>query len=473
MKAPQTLLGARELSSPVAWRRGQPISAATLLADAQALAQRLPANGQAINLCQDRYRFSVGLLAALQRGQQSLLPPDALPTTLALLAPADGASYFLFDDPALDLTAHRSIEVLCADPEAEVDDMTAAPTASALRLIAAPPGDSVCLLTSGSTGQPQAQRKQWTQLQMNIAAQAQRLAALLAWPSVAGLNLVATVPPQHSYGFESSVLLALFGGAAFDVSRPFYPADIADTLARMPHPRGLVTTPFHLKTLLLSGVALPQVDLIMSATAPLSPQLAARAEAVLGGRLIEIYGCTEAGQVATRRTTAGEVWQTLGDLRITAQFGAELDVHPSDQSNGFSVLGGHVLTPTPLADVLELIDAQHFRLLGRASDIVHVAGKRSSLAHLDFHLNRIEGVVDGAFWLPDDVTEGVVRTVAFVVAPGLSPHHIISALRGQLEGAFVPRRVVFVDALPRAATGKLLADTWRAFVVQRLAARRP
>ena len=112
------------------------------------------------------------------------------------------------------------------------------------------------------------------------------------------------------------MLLALLGGASFDAGRPFYPADIADALARVPAPRALVTTPFHLKTLLLAGVALPPVDLALSATAPLSPQLAAQAEAAFGGRLVEIYGCTEAGQVAARRTTAGETWQTLGALRI-------------------------------------------------------------------------------------------------------------------------------------------------------------
>ncbi len=104
-----------------------------------------------------------------------------------------------------------------------------------------------------------------------------------------------------------------------------------------------------------------------------------------------------------------------------------------------------MVEPTALADVLELIDAQRFRLLGRANDIIHVAGKRSSLAHLNFHLNRIDGVDDGAFWLPDDVAEGVVRPVAFVVAPTLTARQIIDALRRELEGAFVPRRVVHVD----------------------------
>jgi acyl-coenzyme A synthetase/AMP-(fatty) acid ligase len=81
------------------------------------------------------------------------------------------------------------------------------------------------------------------------------------------------------YGFESTVLIALLGGAAFETERPFYPADIAAALGRIPRPRLLVTTPFHLKTLLDAAVELPALDLCLCATAPLSPQLAARAEA--------------------------------------------------------------------------------------------------------------------------------------------------------------------------------------------------
>src|SRR5690606_26720002 len=155
---------------------------------------------------------------------------------------------------------------------------------------------------------------------------------------IAGLNIVATVPPQHSYGFESSVLLALLCGAAFDAGRPFYPADIADALARLPPPRALVTTPVHLKTLLAAGVELPPTDLVLSATAPLSPQLAQPAEAGLGGRTLEIYGCTEAGQVASRRTTAGEVWTTNGALRLHRE--------ATPDGERFVVQGGHVLEPT-------------------------------------------------------------------------------------------------------------------------------
>ncbi len=125
-----------------------------------------------------------------------------------------------------------------------------------------------------------------------------------------------------------------------------------------------------------------------------------------------------------------------------------------------------MLEPTALSDILQLDDASHFRLLGRANDLVHVAGKRSSLGHLNHQLNSIPGVEDGAFWLPDDIADGIVRPVAFVVAPTLSADAVRAALRERLEAIFVPRRVVQVEALPREATGKLTVAALRQFALR-------
>ncbi len=470
------LLGTRDLADTLAWRGGLPISGAQFVAEAQALAERLPARGRPVNLCQDRYLFALGFAAALLRGQTSLMPPNALPATLRQLphADADAAEaappYALLDDARTDVAGL---------PVLPVQRPAGLPPARDNPLI--PAGlDAVCLLTSGSTGAPQPHGKRWGALVANIGAEAERLAELLGRPSLHGLALAATVPAQHSYGFESSVLLALLGGASFDAGRPFYPADIAAALQALPQPRALVTTPFHLKTLLRAGIALPPVELVLSATAPLSPQLAAEAESTLGCKLVEIYGCTEAGQVAARRSTQGDTWTALRGLRLWREPAAgtasadgaasAASAASADQPERFFVADGHVGEPTPLADVLELHDAQRFRLLGRANDLIHVAGKRSSLAHLNFHLNRIDGVEDGAFWMPDDVAEGVVRPVAIVVAPRLTAAEIVHALRAQLEAAFVPRRVLHVDALPREATGKLTAQALQTLARDALAA---
>ncbi len=450
------LLADRDPDAPLAWRAGVPVSTRQFLVDVARFAPVLPAEGQAVNLCVDRYAFAVSLGAALVRGQASLLPPDARPDTLARLLESGGTSLVaLTDDPKLQTPGMQRVLI---ENRSDLEDGVSATVPAFDGAMHA-----ASLLTSGSTGVPQPHAKTWRTLVGDVAVAVERLCRVLERPSLEGLTLVATVPVQHSYGLESSVLLAMLGGAAFESGRPFFPADVAQTLASVPRPRALVTTPFHLKTLLLSGIALPPVDLILSATAPLSPQLAAQAEQAMGGVLLEIYGSTESGQVATRRTTESEIWETFGQIRVHAEPGE------GDGPERFIFDGDFLPEPTPMADVLELLDDRRFRLFGRANDLIHVAGRRSSLAHLNYHLNSIAGVEDGAFWLPDEVADGVVRPVACVVAPTLKAADIIAALRQRLESVFVPRRVVQVKAFPREGTGKLTVRALREFALAQLA----
>jgi acyl-coenzyme A synthetase/AMP-(fatty) acid ligase len=429
---------AGDLGAAFALSAGAAISRRQLLADAGALAERLPATGAMLNLSSDRYRFAVGFAAALLRGHASLLPPNHVPDTVARLRVRFAGVYALVEDGA---DGHGLPAVEHARHGAESAGIHDVPKVD-------PGFVAAYVLTSGSTGDPVPHAKPWKLLIRNARAEATRLAAALARPDLAGVSLVATVPAQHMYGFESSVLLALHGGAVLDAGRPFFPADVAAALARVPAPRVLVTTPFHLKTVLDAEVAMPPLALVLCATAPLSPQLAARAEERLHAPLVEIYGCTEAGQVAMRRTTAGAEWRTFDGLRLAGD------------GDAVTVSGGHVPQPTVLADVLEITGAETFRLLGRSNDLINVAGKRSSLSHLDFQLNSIDGVVDAAFWMPPESHAdalGIVRLVAFVVAPGLAREQIIAGLRGRVDAAFLPRRIVHVEALPREATGKLTA----------------
>ena len=211
----------------------------------------------------------------------------------------------------------------------------------------------------------------------------------------------------------------------------------------LPRPRCLVTTPVHLRALLAEPDELPQSDLVLCATAPLSPQLAALAEASFAAPLFEIYGCTEAGQVATRRTVETGEWRLLPGLALRAD------------SKGTWVKGGHVETEVLLADVIELRGRARFLLHGRTADLVNIAGKRTSLAHLNYHLNSIKGVLDGAFVAPEDEGGAVARLMAFAVAPGHSSETLMNELRQRIDAAFLPRPLCLVDALPRNATGKL------------------
>ncbi|MGY0193442.1 AMP-binding protein [Leptothrix sp. BB-4] len=445
----RSLLAGDTLDAPLAWRAGRPITRGQYLADVAALAARWQPRGPVLALTGDRYRFALTLGASLAHGQPGLLPPNHTPDMLARLTRLFPGASALADAPALD---EARIGGMPAQDYAEVlDAAKPEPDHAEPPSIDLPPDAVIAqVLTSGSTGAPMPHPKVWDRLVLNIDAEARRVAEHLGRPDLRGVVLVGTVPPHHMYGFESTVLLALRGGASFAAERPFFPAEIAEVLAALPRPRVLVTTPFHLKNLLDAGIDLPPVDLVISATAPLSPQMAARAEAALQGPLMEIYGCTEAGQVATRRSTAGPEWTAFDGLSLTGD-GAESVVQ-----------GGHVQQPTPLADVLEVIDARRFRLLGRSNDLINIAGKRSSLSHLNFHLNSIDGVRDGAVWLPPgdaaDGVEAVVRLTAFVVPePGLTRVTLLARLRERVDAAFLPRPIVFVDSLPRDPTGKLPA----------------
>jgi acyl-coenzyme A synthetase/AMP-(fatty) acid ligase len=298
------------------------------------------------------------------------------------------------------------------------------------------------VFTSGSTGEPTPHAKRWGSLVRNVQAEGARLGITPAHA------LVGTVPPQHMYGLETTVLLPLQCGAALHDGSPFYPDDICTALGQLPRPRVLVTSPYHLRALLAASTELPAADLLLSATAPLSTNLAAEAEHRFGCPLLEIYGCTETGQLATRRTTAGAAWQAFPGVRLRIE------------GEAVWAEGGHIETPTRLSDVIEplAVSPGHFLLHGRHADLVNIAGKRTSLAYLNYQLNAVPGVEDGVFVLPPDdagAVESVHRLVALVVAPTLTPAALMLALRERIAPIFLPRPLLFVDALPRNATGKL------------------
>lgn len=242
---------------------------------------------------------------------------------------------------------------------------------------------------------------------------------------------------------NSTVLLALQHGLALQAERPFYPGDICACLEAVPRPRILVSTPIHIHALLAQSDTLPAVDLLVSATAPLSQPSAASAEARFHAPLLEIYGCSEAGQIATRRTAQTAQWRCLDGVVLR------------QDEQGTWASGAPVETETLLHDVIELAGGDRFLLQGRMADLVNIAGKRTSLAYLDHQLTSIAGVADGVFVMPEEAKERVTRLMAVVVAPGLTRAQILQALRQRIDAAFLPRPLVLVDALPRNALGKL------------------
>jgi len=436
------LLDPFDSEAPVFWSRQGPITAGQLLGRALGLARRLPERPLAANYCLDRDRFAVALLATWMRGQTAVFPADRSERSYSLLAGEASELYCLIEE-ALPFSGATSV-VVEDDRDLPAEDITPAALAA--------DHPAVKVFTSGSTGKPSVNEKTWGML----VAGGKSIPPMIDLDRFRRPSVVATVPSQHMYGFELSIMNVLQGGVSAHVERPIYPADIARCLDEVPQPRVLTTTPVHLRALVESAVFLPGVDQIVSATAPLSAKLAAAAEQRIGAPVWEIYGFTEAGSVAGRHTTETQDWRLRADFRARDEGGRQYVEWPAFDRR------------IPFPDVVELLDSNRVRLQGRAEDTVNIAGKRASLAGLSALLQEIDGVEDGAVWLPaeDEGVGKVARLVAFVVAPERSAEAIRQELRKRMDPAFVPRQVVLVDSLGRNAIGKLPQDSLR-----RLAAR--
>jgi len=421
MKNPTGLPLLSSAFRPVAWWRDRLILADTFLAHVDHVARRLPQRRFVINLCEDRYLFLVAFAAIIVRGQTNLLPPSRLKEVIEEIGLAYPDSGSVDDEqlrqwlPAENLQPARTIPEIAAGHRAAI------------------------VFTSGSTGRTQPHPKQWGSLVSGARLAQQRF----GFGRQEGTTIIATVPSQHMYGLETTVMVPLVSGVGIHSGRPFFPEDIRTVLATVPPPRILITTPTHLRVCTKSPIAWPAVSFIISATAPLSTTLAAQAEQAFAAPVLEIYGCTETGSIASRRTLDGDLWQLYDGLSL---------------SDG-CVHGFPLPEPVRLNDIIELHGSTTFRLLGRQQDLVNIAGKRTSLLYLNSKLNEIEGVEDGVFLLPDETDESITRLAALVVAPRLSERQILAALAKQLDPVFLPRPLFKVAQLPRNETGKLPRST--------------
>lgn len=432
----------------VAYRDGRAVRGDAFLRDVLALSDRLPPRGPVLNVCMDRYWFAVAFFAAIARGLVSLLPNSPALEHLAALCADAPDLVCLGDQPQPPLSQVSYLRVGQDVPGA---------TESALDMPQIPADQCIArVFTSGSTGQPVAHHKTFGRMQRSAQAEAERL-----WAVAGGAcSVLGTVPFRHMYGLESTVLLPLLTGGQLSDKTPFFPADVASALAELPAPRLLVTTPFHLRKLLEAETAIPPVAAILSATAPLSPDLAALAESRFDAPMLEIYGSTETGQLATRRPTWNAEWETFEGVVLHQEQDATV------------ATGGHLEGAQTLNDVVELLGPSVFRLIDRNANMVNIAGKRSSLAFLNHVITGLPGVRDGVFCLPEHKEgQDVARLAAFVVAPGLSPTDILAALRPHLDPVFLPRPIVSLDALPRDGNGKIAAATLRALVAEHVAPR--
>jgi acyl-coenzyme A synthetase/AMP-(fatty) acid ligase len=379
----------------------------------------------------------VGFAAALLARQISLLPTYRADEPLYQLAQRYPDAYVLTDHD----------EVTASIPCFQMEDH--ARQSSGTTDNPCIPADQIAAIafTSGSSGFPQAHAKSWGSLVMG----ARSLGRQFDFASSPPRTAVGTVPAQHMYGLETTIMLPLQWGWSLHAGNSILPADVRTDLERLGSPAWLMTTPFHLSAYLSEQTMLPGLEGIISATMPLTRAVAQDAEHLWHVPVHEIYGCTEGGMLATRRTTAGDAWTLCHDLRMR------------QKEDATWVMGGHVGTCLQLTDRIRMHGRRQFFLLGPHYDLVKVAGKRASLSALGAALKRVPGVLDGTFYRTHNDTSVHGRLRAFVVAPGVSRAAILASLRKRIDPVFLPRPLYLVDSLPRNATGKLPYEQLEAF----------
>jgi len=424
----------------LAWEAASPRSASEFLSDVAGLADALPDVPSVLNLLSSRYEFLVGFAAAMVRGQVTLLPQSRAFQTLRRIAGEHGDCYALVDRgdaidglPCVTLSPRRGRSVRSFEvPHFPIHQEVAV------------------AFTSGSTGQPMPNRKTWGAL----VSVARDTGSRFCLETGRGRAVVATVPHQHMFGLEASVMLPIQHGLAMHAGRPLFPEDVRTALADVAGRSVLVTTPLHLRACLMTEVTWPLIEMIVSATAPLPRELAREAEERFQAPVNEIFGFAEAGSVASRRTVSADEWQLLDAVTVT------------EEEAGWAVRADYLSRPVRFRDRIAVIGQRSFRVLGRTEDQVNIAGHRASLGDLTRKLLEIEGVQDGVFYLPDPGQGSLARLTAVVVAPGKTSEEIRRALRLSIDPVFLPRPLVLVPRLPRNETGKLPREALHRLVEQ-------
>jgi acyl-coenzyme A synthetase/AMP-(fatty) acid ligase len=422
------LINGYEPSAVFAYTAERTITQGEFIRDVMAMADALCEAPHVFNLCEDRYGFLVVFCALLVKGATNLLPPNRHASTLEDLARDYPHAYCVTDRP---LTTRLPLETF-----ADLLARAVPPVSATLPHIAAQHIAAIAF-TSGSTGTPKPNAKAFGTLAATARLLGQRLAH-----HTERVMMVGTVPSQHMYGLETTVFMALQANVILHAEKPFYPKDVQQVLLAQVHPVLLVTTPIHLRALVNAELSMPALHGIISATAPLDRTLAHTAEALFATSLHEIYGCTEAGSMATRHSTRELHWQPLDGF-----------VMESRGEEGADVVAPHLAGRVLIQDQLLIDETGTFLLQGRNADMINVAGKRASLAQLTLELLRIDGVTDAAIFLPPTHKTAECRPVGMVVT-SRPLADISSALSQRIDAAFIPRPLRAVHRIERNETGK-------------------
>jgi malonyl-CoA/methylmalonyl-CoA synthetase len=345
-----------------------------------------------------------------------------------------------------------------------------------------PDGEDLAVIayTSGTTGRS----KGAMLLHRNLIGNAE--AVCRAWRWTAEDRLLLTLPLFHTHGLMVGAHGTFFTGASAELHRRFGAAAAYDALLS-----GGFTMFFGVPTMytrLLREAESraerpPPLRLYVSGSAPLSPQAFEKFEGVFGQRILERYGMTETIMNLTNPYDGERRPGTVGQP-FPGQEARVVDIKtrepvPPGEVGEIEVRGPHVFAgywnqPEATAESFDkdgwfktgdlgfVGEDGYFTITGRSKELIISGG-------YNVYPREVEEVVEGCPGVSEVAVVGLPdpefgeRVAAAVVRddPDLSAEEIVNFCREHLAGYKKPRQVVFVDALPRNALGKVLKHVVR------------
>ncbi|MEM6487534.1 MAG: malonyl-CoA synthase [Pseudomonadota bacterium] len=406
--------------------------------------------------------------------------------------PAEIAFFTRDAEPALivcDPSKAEALTPVAADTGARLETMGAdgasgtlfahVPAAGAPAVVARGPDDLAAILyTSGTTG-----RSKGAMLSHdNLASNARVLVD--CWRFTAQDRLIHALPIYHTHGLFVACNVTLVAGASLVWLPRFAPDEVFAAMAD--GASALMGVPTFYTRLLgdprLTAEACRSMRLFVAGSAPLLAETHRQFEARTGHAILERYGMTEASMICSNPYKGERRPGTVGlplpgvEVRVTD---AE-DNGPSGATlapgqigmlrvRGPNVFRGYWKLPEKTAeelsddgwfvtgDLATVGEDGYVQIVGRGKDLIISGGFNVYPKEVESEIDRLDGVVESAvIGVPHpDFGEGVVAVVVPAAEAPREPDRIVGALGDRLAKFKQPKRVIFVDALPRNTMGKV------------------
>jgi amino acid adenylation domain-containing protein len=338
--------------------------------------------------------------------------------------------------------------------------------------------DDVALVlhTSGTTGHP----KQVLLTHANLCASARHIAATLHLsPADRCLNIM---PLFHIHGLVAAVLASLHAGGSVACTPGLTGGRFLDWLEET-HPTWYTAVPAMHQAILADADTNPAairsnpLRFIRSSSAPLPLPVMAALERCFSTPVIEAYGMTEAAhQISSNPLPPGQ--RKPGSVGLAAGPTVAIvnergDALPCGERGEIVIRGANVSasacddreslsgTGTPgwfhTGDQGWLDPDGYLHITGRLKEMINRGGEKILPREIDAAIESHAGVLAAAAFGVPHPTLGEEIAAAVVRENGadVQEAHIIDRLRSQLGPLRVPRRIYFVDELPRTDSGKV------------------